>query len=263
MRRAVFLVAVLIAAVVAAASPDDFHFVILGDRTGETQPGIWQKVWREAAASQPAFVISVGDAIQGEDGGAVEQQWREFEQSVAPYRKIPLYLTPGNHDIWSVQSEALYLKHSGRPLHYSFDYGKAHFTVLDNSRADELSAAELDFLTADLRAHTGAAVKFVFMHRPWIAGYGIFQQIARHYDVRYWITGHVHQMLHTQFDGVSYVSMPSAGGHLRLTGKYEDGWFFGWTRVDVAGGQAKFQIHDIEGHVTSLADWGLAGLVKR
>ena len=131
----------LIAAVALAATPGTFHFVILGDRTGEAQPGIWEQVWRAAAASKPAFVLAVGDVIQGLDDATAEAQWQEFDRTTAPYRKIPLYLTPGNHDVWSAKSEELYRKHSARPPHYSFDYGQAHFTILDNSRADALPAA--------------------------------------------------------------------------------------------------------------------------
>ena len=35
----------------------DFHFVILGDRTGETQPGIYEQVWKQTLADHPAFVV--------------------------------------------------------------------------------------------------------------------------------------------------------------------------------------------------------------
>ena len=58
-------------------------------------------------------------------------------------------------------------------------------------------------------------------------------QLARRYGVRYVIAGHVHQMLHTDLEGVSYVSMASAGAHLRLSGQYDAGWFFGHALVEV------------------------------
>jgi Icc protein len=262
MKRIAVLLIALVAAF-AAATPDEFHFVILGDRTGEAQPGVWERVWRGAAESHPAFILGVGDLIQGQDDATAEAQWRDVERSIAPWKKIPLYLAPGNHDVWSPRSAELYRKHSGRPLHYSFDYGPAHFTVLDNSRSDALPEAELTFLEADLRAHPDAAVKFVVMHRPsWLTG-GALHQIAKRYNVRYWIAGHVHQLIHAEFDGITYYCAPSAGGHLRLSGKYEDGWFFGWTRVDVKRTEAAFQIQDLAGRSTSLHEWGLSGLKVR
>ena len=49
----------------------------------------------------------------------------------------------------------LFEKHAGRPLHYSFDYGAAHFTVLDTSRSDELSEGEHLLDHADRPARAG------------------------------------------------------------------------------------------------------------
>jgi 3',5'-cyclic-AMP phosphodiesterase len=263
-------IALLAAALAALPAPSAFTFVLLGDRTGETQPGIWERVLQDATASNPAFILSIGDVIQGVDDATAESQWQQFAATLTPYRKFPLYLTPGNHDIWSQKSEDLYRKYSTRALHYSFDYGSAHFTILDNSRADDLAAPELAYLEADLKAHAAAAPKFVLMHRPsWLAGAALrnptapLHQLAKRYNVQYWLAGHVHQLIHADFDGIAYYAAPSAGGHLRLTRKYEDGWFFGWTKVEVKGSEATFEVHELEGRITALKDWALAGLMAR
>ena len=92
-------------------------------------------------------------------------QWLEVERLLRPYRRFPLYAVPGNHDIWSADSERLFERHSG-PRRYGFDYGRAHFTMLDNSRSEELSTEELSFLESDLKAHAAQPLKFVFSHRP-------------------------------------------------------------------------------------------------
>ena len=60
--------------------------------------------------------------------------------------------------------------------------------------------------------------------------------------------------------GSLYFAAPSSGGHLRLSHKYEDGWFFGWTDVEVRGREVVFQVHALEGATTPLSDWGRAGL---
>ena len=110
-----------------SATPNDsFQFVILGDRTGETQPGVYERVWQEAAAENPAFMLSVGDSIQGLNEATAETEWRQFEQILTPYRRFPLFLAPGNHDIWSARSEALFQKYAAHPAHYGFDYARAH-----------------------------------------------------------------------------------------------------------------------------------------
>jgi hypothetical protein len=225
--RRLWLVILFVAAVLAALgqtpAPAAFHFVLLGDRTGEAQPGVWEQVWKQAAAENPAFVLGVGDTIEGGDDATAESEWREAKRTLASYAGIPLYLAPGNHDIWSPASEELFEKYTGHPPHYSFDFGGAHFTVLDNSRSDDLSAGEMAFLASDLAQHQA-------------------------------------QLLHATLDGVTYFCAPSAGGHLRASGKYDDGWFFGYTVVTVDGSNVKFEIRNLDGRKTGLADWGLLGL---
>jgi Icc protein len=257
------------------AQNDSFQFVILGDRTGETQPGVYERVWQEAAAENPAFVVSVGDSIQGLDDATAEAEWRQFQQILAPYRRFPLYLAAGNHDIWSARSASLFQRNAAHPpprlAHYSFDYSQAHFTILDNSRSDSLAPEELQFLQDDLEAHKDQPVKFIVSHRPsWLVN-AMFQnprfrlqQLAKQYGVQYVIAGHLHQMLDVDLEGVTYISMASAGGHLRGTEQYRDGWFFGHALVGVHSQAVDFHIKELkspqgQGRVTELKDWRRAG----
>ncbi len=265
------------AALALAAPADRFEFAILGDRTGGATPGVYEQAWKEAAAENPAFVVTTGDTIEGTDADDVmaEADWREAQRIWQPYRRFPLYLVAGNHDIFSNASERLFQRYSGHPPHYSFDYGNAHFTVLDNSRSDELLAGELAFLDQDLKAHAAAPVKMIFSHRPsWIVFAGLhnpdfpLHKLAKQYGVQYVIAGHVHQMMRSELEGITYISMPSSGGHLRLTNRYEDGWFFGHARVAVAGRDIDFQIEELkpphgQGRVTKANAWGMAGLLQR
>jgi 3',5'-cyclic-AMP phosphodiesterase len=265
-RALVFCLALALLAA-SAAEPVEFRFALVGDRTGEAQPGIWERVWRELSDTNPAFALSVGDVIQGLDDATAEAQWSDLLATLAPFRKLPIYFAPGNHDVWSEPSAQLYVKHTKRPLHYGFDYGTARFTVLDNSRSDALTPAELEFLEADLAAHAAAPAKFIVMHRPsWIMDAALrntaapLHQLAKRHGVRYILAGHVHQLIHADLDGVTYYAVPSAGGHLRLSKKYEDGWFFGWTEVRVKAGEAAFTVRELNGRRTSLDQWGLSGL---
>ncbi|MBZ5582428.1 MAG: metallophosphoesterase [Acidobacteriia bacterium] len=269
------------AAASGAASPlsapaDEFRFGILGDRTGEAAAGVYEQVWNEMAAEHPAFVISVGDTIQGGGEAKAVAEWREVDRILAPYRAIPLYLAPGNHDIWSPASERLFRERTARPLHYGYDFGSAHFTVLDNSRSEDLSATELAFLESDLKAHAAQPLKLVVMHRPsWVIPVALrnpdfpLHQLARRYGVRYVIAGHIHQMLRFELEGVTYISMPSAGGQLRAGEEYEKGWFFGHALAQVKRKDlSAFEIHEARpphgrGRTTSLSDWGMLGLEPR
>jgi 3',5'-cyclic-AMP phosphodiesterase len=258
-----------IIALVYAAPAGSFRFVLLGDRTGEAQPGIYERVWQQLAKEHPAFLVSVGDTIQGLEDATAAQEWQQILSVLRPYRSIPLYLTPGNHDVWSALSEQLFRQYAGHPLHYSFDYAQAHFTILDNSRSDGLPATELQYLQNDLAAHARQPLKFIVSHRPsWLLNAALqnpdfpLHRLAKQYHVQYVIAGHIHQMIHIELDGVTYISLPSAGGHLRLSGRYEDGWFFGHTLVEVQGNDVRFHIEDLEGRITTLGDWGTVGMVK-
>jgi 3',5'-cyclic-AMP phosphodiesterase len=270
LRTAILFAAGVLLVLLRAAPNDSFRFVLLGDRTGSAQPGVYERVWEQIASEQPAFVISIGDTIEGSNDATAAREWRQVLASLEPYRQIPLYLTPGNHDIWSPISEKLFRQSSGHPPHYSFDYAQAHFTILDNSRSDDLSPEEISFLEKDLETHQAQPLKFIVSHRPsWLLNAALqnpdfaLHRLAKKYGVRYVIAGHIHQMLHFDMENVSYVSLPSAGGHLRLSGHYEDGWFFGHTLVEVHAGDVWFQIEEIGGRTSSLSDWGSVGLTSR
>jgi hypothetical protein len=54
---------------------------------------------------------------------------------------------------------------------------------------------------------------------------------------------------------------------LRASGKYEDGWFFGYILATVKGNDVSFEVRELpapngEGRVTPLSAWGVVGLVK-
>lgn len=251
-----------------APAQDTIRIGVLGDRTGETVAGVYPEVWRQLTAHKPDVILSVGDSIQGEKDSATENQWREWTALTDPWRSFTLLLTPGNHDVWSDASAAAWRKHTKRELHYSYDQGPVHIAVLDNSRTDELSAGELAFLEADLKAHAAQPWKIIVSHRPsWLfdvlgrnkdAG---LHRLAKTYGVQYVLAGHIHEMLHFSFDGVEYVSMMSSGGHLRSTHKYEDGWFFGYGLIEITGDKLTFRINEIraplmgEGRQTTLDQW--------
>ena len=272
-----FLAALLAAtaALLPAQAPVPFRFLILGDRTGETADGVYQQAWREISALKPAFVVSVGDSIQGVDDATAEKQWIEFERLIDPFRSLPFYPAAGNHDIWSAGSARLFEKYTGHPPHYGFDNGPVHVTVLNNSESDALPASEITFLESDLKAHQAQPVKLIVSHRPsWLLNVMLrspdfpLQRLAVQYGVHTVVAGHIHQLIHGKLGDVDYISAPSAGGHLRDSAKYEEGWFFGWILATVNGSNVTFEVHELappngKARVTSIADWGVAGLSGR
>lgn len=261
------------ASVTVRGEGTSFRFAILGDRTGEAVPGVYEEAWREVDADHPDFVITVGDTIQGGQDDRAAAQWRSIERTLAPYRKYRLFFVPGNHDVWSPASAKLYERYTHHPLHYSFNYEHAHFTILNNSEADALSAEEMEYLKGDLQANSRQPLKFVFFHRPsWLLQAVLknpsfaLHQIALQYGVQYVVCGHLHEMLRFELGPVTYLSMASSGGHLREPKTYETGWFFQHTLVTVRGDSADFAIKELkpplgQGRRSGLKDWGMRNLL--
>ena len=260
----------------AAPQSESLRFVILGDRTGSVRTGVYEQVWKEVAAEDPAFVVTVGDTIEGMRDATAQAEWQHVESILKPYRRFPLFLAPGNHDIWSEASENLFRQHAEHPPHYSFDRGPVHVTILDNSRSDDFAPEEMTFLEEDLKAHESQPVKIIVSHRPsWLVSVALrntsfpLHRLARRYSVQYIIAGHVHQLLHFSLEGIEYISMPSAGGHLRPEQPaYEAGWFFGHALATVHDKEVKFQFEELkpplgQGRVSTPGEWGMLGLLQQ
>jgi predicted MPP superfamily phosphohydrolase len=249
------ITAVFAASLIAAQAPsNDFRFCILGDRTGDAQPGVYQQVWRELNASHPDFVINVGDTIQGGNDATAAAEWRALRPLWERYG-YRIYFTPGNHDIWSAASRRIFEQQTGHPAFYSFNYQNAHFTVLDNSQApdlsDELSDSQMQFLARDLAENRDRDPKFVFFHKPlWLIPVKFqnsnfpFHQLIKPYGVRYVVSGHGHQFVRANLDGITYLEAPSSGGKLKGQG-FAQGWLYGHELVTVKGSNVGITVTEI------------------
>ncbi len=277
-RRSALVLALLLAGAASLAYPGapaahEFRFAIVGDRTGEAQAGVYEEVWREIDAWRPGMVINVGDTIQGMNDATAPAEWRALRPLFDRYKRYPLYFTPGNHDIWSEASERLYEKETGRPVHYSFNFGGAHFTVLDNSRSESLPEGEMAFLVSDLEKNRTKPLKFVFFHRPFwllpamLGGNFPLHEIAKKYGVTYVVSGHAHRLARIVHEGVTYLLVGSSGGHLRAKG-FEEGWFFHWLQVTLDGKRAALTIKEVDpplgqGRSFREEEWGSGPIMKR
>ncbi len=248
----------LFAPSLALAAPNDFHFSILGDRTGSAQPQIYGRTLREIAMLSPDFVINVGDSIQGHDDAKTEQQWQEVKGIWSRHLTQKHYAIAGNHDIWDDRSATLYTRHTGFPLRYSFLHQNALFVVLDNSRTDALAPAELAFLDAELTRHRDASPKLVFFHKPFwetllAKGDANFplHPILRKHGVGHVVCGHRHKFIRFVKDGVAYMACGSSGGDMHgklLRGEgFAQGCFYHHIWARVRGGEVRFTVRELDG----------------
>ena len=109
-----------------------FHFAIMGDRTGQARPGVFESALEAVNRLQPAFVISVGDQIEGytDDSTVLGAEWSEFEGWLDTRLDMRFYYSVGNHDVFDSQSAELWKTRRGAP-YYSFTYKDVLFLVLN------------------------------------------------------------------------------------------------------------------------------------
>ena len=219
------------------------RFAIVGDRTGSHVEGVYGAIIEEIERLKPDFVMTVGDMIEGytEDTTVLVEEWQEYMSLLEPLT-MPIYHTPGNHDITTDPMEGLYRRYMGDP-YYSFDHRGLHFVILDNSRAstgDDLSSEQMKWLAEDLSANHESIYTIIFVHKPyWFDTIAVDNPHALHallveHDVDAVFTGHYHRYFVGEYDGIIYTSIGSSGGGMS-PGPSGLGYHFAWVTVSNDG----------------------------
>jgi hypothetical protein len=113
--------------------PDEFQFVVIGDRTGGANfQGTFDLAMGQLNLLQPEFVINVGDLIEGysDDAKELNAEWDECDKMLNKL-KMPFFRTPGNHDIANDVAKEVWLERHGA-TYYHFVYKNTLFVVLDS-----------------------------------------------------------------------------------------------------------------------------------
>jgi hypothetical protein len=180
--------------------------VILGD--SRNRMDVWNDIINKSAGYLPAFIINTGDLVaNGEDMNDWDKWFYEARDVLG---RIPLMPCLGNHERNSPNYYAAFaLPPNTNPnlaeQTYSFDYGPAHWAVL-NSEYDLREQAE--WLRTDL-ALTDKPWVFVFYHRPAYAGHPTrgdgnedireaFEEIFLEYGIDAAWQGHDHYYFRTK-----------------------------------------------------------------
>jgi len=163
----------------AAGDPTDFMFTVVGDfgqnTTGEANVAARQD------ADDPPMIITVGDNAY-QNGTQSDWDNNVFPDYQNVMRRALFIPTLGNHDLnnvgnanWanSAEIKMFLLPRNGteQERYFSFDYGDAHFVILDSNSCCQ--AAQLAWLQNDL-ASTTRKWKFAFLHHtPYSCASGI------------------------------------------------------------------------------------------
>ena len=216
-------------------APEDFHFVLVSDRTGGHRGDVFERGLEKAALLEPAFVLSVGDLIEGytEAPAKLDAMWDEFEGFVADL-DAPFFYTAGNHDFSNELMSREWRERFG-PSFYHFLYKDVLFLVLNSelisfasdpgtsvpgpdTREDQLRYAE-----RVLSQHRGVRWTIVVLHQPlwdrqeipadWL---GIESWLGeRPYTV---FAGHIHHYTKEVRRDRRYVTLATTGGRSKLRG---------------------------------------------
>ncbi|MFQ6103046.1 MAG: metallophosphoesterase [Candidatus Glassbacteria bacterium] len=170
-----------------------------------------------------SFILSVGDLVYNGDD---ESHWDDqFFDPSYPFiqtmlANFPYQATMGNHE----GSGVLFQKYFPYPFvddrYWSFDYGPAHFVVVDQYAKDP--ASQLAWIADDL-ATTAKPWKFIYLHEPgWSAGYhgnneevqDYIQPLCEVYGVSIVFAGHNHYYARAVVNGVHHVTTGGGGAPL-------------------------------------------------
>lgn len=228
------------------------RFAIIGDRTGGHIPGVYGETVEEIERMRPDFVMTVGDMIEGytADTAVLAKEWKEYDSLVA-HLSMPIYYTPGNHDITMDEMQDSYEKYAGKP-YYSFDQRGIHLIILDNSRFEDVNdfpEEQLNWLIDDLEKNEHAQYKLVFFHKPFWSKtivYGkpdTLHSIFKEYGVDAVFNGHFHTYFYGEYDGIKYIDVGSSGADTEV-GLSGIKFHFVWVTVDDDGIHVAPIVHD-------------------
>ncbi|MDJ0853349.1 MAG: metallophosphoesterase [Myxococcota bacterium] len=162
----------------------DFRFLVVSDRTGEHRPGVFRDAMPKADLLRPAFVLSVGDLIEGytEDEAVLDAEWDEIESFVGRLG-MPFFYLPGNHDMSNRVMADKWRERFGRS-YYHFVYKDVLFLALNSELfgmvhdpktpvpGPDVQAEQMAYAEEVLAEHAGVRWTFVLVHQPlWDVGH--------------------------------------------------------------------------------------------
>jgi len=229
----------------AAPAGTPFTFAVYGDSRSDHRPRSrhCHRLVAEAMARRaPAIVLHTGDIVMGSDGYE-EYQNEHFGPGRKLFKNTPCFVAIGDHERRYGHASWFhrFFSYPEPETYYSFDYGDAHFTVLDCSIAKDggpglgPGSAQREWLVRDL-VSAKAKWKFAFLHYPVYTSVRRGSSKARAKEMRSLLTpifeqhgvdlvfnGHAHFYERThpirsntvdETDGVIYVTTGGGGASL-------------------------------------------------
>ena len=112
---------------------EDFTFAIISDLNGGEREGVYSTAISQLNRLDPAFVLSVGDLIDGgtEDSLQLAKEWDSFDARTSKLN-MPFFYLGGNHDLTNPRMREFWKNRFG-PRYYHFVYEDVLFLMMDSA----------------------------------------------------------------------------------------------------------------------------------
>lgn len=218
--------------------PNEFYFGVVTDRTGSHRAGVFPAALQKLNLLAPAFVVSVGDLIEGytENPQRLSQEWDEMQGFIRTL-EAPFFYTAGNHDMSNALMAEAWQQRFG-PSYYHFVYKDVLFLVLNSELFGMVEdpdtsvpgpwrqAGQMDYIRQILNEHKDIGWTMVLVHQPfwnpspnreinpdWLTVETLLGD--REYTV---LAGHYHQYTKAVRHNRKYITLATTGGGSPLRG---------------------------------------------
>ena len=230
-------------------APEDFHFVVVTDRTGGHRDFVFRDALPKVNLLEPAFVVSVGDLIEGytDDQARLDAEWDEMEGFIGQL-ETPFFYAAGNHDMSNAVMAETWRKRFG-PSYYHFKYKGVLFLVLNSELFGMVGqpdtpvpgpwqqAQQMGYIEQTLKDNADARWTVVITHQPlWDIGEidPDWLQVESWLDNRDYtvFAGHLHRYKKQVRNDAKYYTLATTGGGSALRGSvYGEFDHVGWVTM--------------------------------
>jgi acid phosphatase type 7 len=145
----------------ASKAGTPYAFAVISDT--QTNWKVAGKVATMAWAQRPNFLLHPGDLVEN---GKDKSHWtKQFFPAMKPLiSRVPFYPVLGNHER-NARHYYKYVSLPGPEYYYDFQYGNAHFFMIDSNKQVHPASEQYKWLEAKLKS-SNATWKFVCHHHP-------------------------------------------------------------------------------------------------